>query len=116
MEAALRVEGGAVRGGEDDATGADGSGDAAGGEDAHADGACALVSGAGCDRGSGFEAGGGGAGGADAGADFRAFEEAREPIDWDACDLGDFGAPAAVDDVEEQGSAGLLDVDRELAG
>ena len=53
---------------------------------------------------------------ADAGADLGAFEEAGKPGHGDAGGFGDFGGPAAVGDVEQEGSAGLLHVDGELAG
>ncbi len=64
----------------------------------------------------GAEAGGGSAFRADVGADLGAFEEAGKPGHGDAGGFGDFGGPAAVGDVEEEGSAGLLHVHGELAG
>ena len=116
VEAAEAVFGGRVGCGEDDAAGADGRRDGAGREDAHADGSGALVACACGYGGASGQAGGSGAGGADAGADLGAFEEPGQPLHGDACGFGHLGGPAAVGDVEQKGSAGLLHVHGELAG
>ncbi len=110
VEAALGVKGGGCSGGENHAGGADGGGDRAGSEDAHADGASALIACASGDGGTCGESCGRGAGVGDAGADLWAFEEGWEPGERDTRGLGDFGGPAAMDNVEEQGSGGLLHV------
>lgn len=70
MQAALRVFGGLGSGCEDNTGGADGGGDRAGLENAHADGSCALIAGAGGYGRAGFEAGERCGFFADAGADF----------------------------------------------
>jgi hypothetical protein len=116
VQAAARVHGGAVGGGEDDPTGANGGGDGAGSHDAHADGAGTLIARTRGYRGSGSETGGACTGVADAGADLGAFEEAWKPAHGNAGGVGYFRGPAAVGDVEQQSAAGLLHVDRELTG
>jgi hypothetical protein len=116
VEAAEAVFDGGVGGGEDYSAGADGGGDGAGGEDSHTDGSGALIA---CSGGYGSafgEAGGCGSGGADAGADLGTLKEAREPGEGDPGGFGDLGGPAAMGDVEEEGSAGLLHVHGELVG
>ena len=110
VEAALGVERRCGCGGEDYAGGADGGGDRAGSEDAHADGTGALVACASGYGGVDAQAGGGSACGRDVGADFGAFEEGWEPGEGNPGGFGDLGRPAAVDDIEEEGSRGLLHI------
>ena len=85
-------------------------------QDAHADGARALVARAGYHGRSGGEAGEPRRAFADARAHFRRFIHLGEPAFGNARGFGHFLRPAAVGHVEQQRSRGLLHVDGELAG
>ena len=116
VQAAEAVQRGLVCRGKDNAAGADGGGDRARRDDPHSDRARALIARARGNWRSRGEAGSGGACIAHSRADLGAFKETRQPAHGNACGLGDLGGPAAMRDVQQKGSAGLLHVDGELAG
>src|SRR6266571_5460796 len=116
VHATLGIERGTIRGGKDDAGGADGGADGSGCDDAHAGGASGLVACASHNRSADFQTSFRSASGRKFSADLGRFEQARQESLVKFRSLQHSARPAAMGYVEEESTGSVGHVRGALAG
>ena len=110
------IERGTVGRGKDDAGGPDGGADCTGAGNAHADGACGLISGSSHDGSARTQAGGFRSRGRNSSADLWRLEKSREQFQIDARFAENFRRPTAIGYIEQKRAGSVRHVDGAFAG